>query len=208
MRALSTISELDKKELLKDSRWLDAPDYNQSSFSKPIYNLGTCYNQNLEGLSGQNIALFVFFHKAENKAAQYLLCKRKSNKAVARNRYALPGGKADPGETILNTCLREADEELGQKITEVIPFHFMRVEKRNYFIYMIQVNQEFNPRRHDPFFKEHTMHDWAPLKRLPQRLFSETAELFKQKGTQIENIANGTAAPRRISIPELIHLRV
>ena len=44
--------------------------------------------------------------------ACFLLTRRSSSLKNHAGQYALPGGKADPGETIEETALRELDEEL------------------------------------------------------------------------------------------------
>jgi 8-oxo-dGTP pyrophosphatase MutT (NUDIX family) len=46
-------------------------------------------------------------------AAAFLLCRRPSRMNRHAGQWALPGGRVDPGETVLEAALREVDEELG-----------------------------------------------------------------------------------------------
>jgi len=45
--------------------------------------------------------------------AAFLLCRRASRMSRHAGQWALPGGRVDPGETVLEAALREVDEELG-----------------------------------------------------------------------------------------------
>jgi 8-oxo-dGTP pyrophosphatase MutT (NUDIX family) len=50
--------------------------------------------------------------------AALLLCRRASRMKRHAGQWALPGGRIDPGETPLDTALRELDEELGVRLSE------------------------------------------------------------------------------------------
>jgi 8-oxo-dGTP pyrophosphatase MutT (NUDIX family) len=48
--------------------------------------------------------------------AAFLLCRRASRMNRHGGQWALPGGRVDPGETAVETALRELDEELGVRL--------------------------------------------------------------------------------------------
>lgn len=50
--------------------------------------------------------------------AAFVLCRRSPRLNSHPRQFALPGGKVDPGETIVEAALRELDEELGVSLGE------------------------------------------------------------------------------------------
>lgn len=90
-------------------------------------------------------AVGVWFLSRQTQRYLYLL----RNDAKHPNTWALPGGKIEPGETLLGGMQRECEEELGcfPSYTRLIPLErFTSADQRfEYNTWVCIIDQEFQP---------------------------------------------------------------
>ncbi len=72
-----------------------------------------------EGLTRAAVALTIVEADDGSGEAAFLLTRRAARLRAHAGQWALPGGRCDPGESFIQTALRELNEELGLTLDEV-----------------------------------------------------------------------------------------
>ena len=100
-----------------------------------------------------------------------ILLTRRSNTGWADGKYALVGGHIEDNETVFDTSVREAEEEIGiiidPKSLKVV--HTMHDSKYNYIVFYLLATQW----KGEPIVKEKEKIDdirWFPLNNLPKNI--------------------------------------
>ncbi|WP_420410025.1 NUDIX hydrolase [Hoeflea sp.] len=73
-----------------------------------------------ETVGGRNGALALAVSVAVERDGRFLLVLRAN--PPAQDLYAFPGGRVDPGETLVQAALRELEEETGLRASNARPF--------------------------------------------------------------------------------------
>lgn len=85
--------------------------------SRPNFLFCECYNSDMKYRT-------VVVGVVQNKAGEYLLCKKPVGEGIYPGQWALPGGGIDEGETMEQALKREMMEEVGLQIDEIKPLFF------------------------------------------------------------------------------------
>jgi 8-oxo-dGTP pyrophosphatase MutT (NUDIX family) len=111
-------------------------------------------------------AVGIWFYSIDTDRYLYLLRNDDRNP----NTWGLPGGKADPGETLLETMHRECKEELGfwPEIIKLVPIEKFTSSDYNfcYHTFFCSISKEFIPRLN----YEHTGYAWIDSNSWPKPL--------------------------------------
>lgn len=111
-----------------------------------------------------NVAAGVFFHSAKTDRYLYLLRTNPRNPGE----WGTPGGKINPGETLLEGIIRECVEEIGFFPTgaKLIPIQKFTNYSFVYHTFFSQVEEEFTPILND----EHCGYAWVGDNQYPKPL--------------------------------------
>lgn len=110
------------------------------------------------------VAVGAWFYSLDTDRYLYLMRNDSKNPGS----WALPGGKTDPGETLLQALKRECEEEIGvwPEMTKLVPLEqFTSADGRFlYHTFLCVVAKEFQPRLNH----EHLGYTWLDRKTWPK----------------------------------------
>lgn len=111
-------------------------------------------------------AVGIWFYSLKTKRYLYLLRNDPKNP----NTWGLPGGKGEPGETLMETIKRECSEELGHypNVIKLVPIEKFTSadEKFSYHTFFSIISDEFIPQLND----EHHGYAWIDRGHWPKPL--------------------------------------
>lgn len=124
-------------------------------------------------------------------SSRYLFLLR--NKQRQAGHWGITGGRVEPGETVIQSLIREIREEIGQDFTncKFIPLETFTAdnEKFVYYTFVVSVEEEFVPNLNE----EHRGYCWVELNDHPKPLHpglyrSFNFEVVKRKIRTLESI--------------------
>lgn len=113
-----------------------------------------------------------------------LLMHRQNNKSQG-NKWGIPGGKVDKGETPLQAAIREVKEETGFDISkqpiEKLETVYIEYNEKDHFVYhMFRTNLQEDPGSVKINFKEHKGFTWiTPAEALKMDLLEDEDPCFR-----------------------------
>lgn len=117
------------------------------------------------GASASSVLVPLYVHEDE---LHVVLTRRSRNLRTHKGEVSFPGGRADPGETYLQTALREADEEVALDPTLVEALgeldHLTTITRRAYIVPVVGLLAERPELRANPAEVDEVLH--VPLAEL------------------------------------------
>jgi 8-oxo-dGTP pyrophosphatase MutT (NUDIX family) len=88
-------------------------------------------------MNPRNSAVLLLFYP-KNGITHFVLIQRNTYPGIHSAQISFPGGKQEPGETLAETAVREANEEIGilpNEIEIVMPFTKLYIPPSNFMVY-------------------------------------------------------------------------
>lgn len=125
----------------------------------------------------------------ENEQKEWAMTLRSENCRSMHNQWACPGGGVDPGETLLETAIREAKEEIGLDI-QIVNLIGMQFEHCNFgdWINFIFHCSRIDPKQELKNCEPHKFHrvEWVDINNPPGptcHILPSIIEKFKEYKT-------------------------
>ena len=116
----------------------------------------------------------------------------RSPKSGNPNTWGLPGGNLDAGETAIAAALREATEELGQRVpnysvnSEITTMRGKKIDKL-FIVFVVEISAADKLTFAPALNEEHTQFRWFKLSEIPgvPNLHPVVKKLFKEHSQQL-----------------------